>query len=273
MSAPVITASAIPDFTLRYVDLAQPRLGARVVAVSDEFFAPGERLIDPAPPVFIPGQDDEHGKWMDGWESRRRRAAGHDWCVLRICAGVIHGADIDTSFFTGNHPPRASLEACLSDAAPGPATRWQELIPQTQLNPDAHHYLKIGGPIGDDRVFNHVRLNIFPDGGVARLRLYGVAHCDWSRFPPGEWQDLAAMAHGGRALSCNDMHFGHMSAGRRREHGGRLGNAAPTRTGKRLGDAEARAFGHRAPRARRYRLFQGQLPGPLLAARGTAGLE
>ena len=100
-----------PGFTLRYVDLAQPRLGARVVAVSDEFFAPGERLIDPAPPVFIPGKYDEHGKWMDGWESRRRRTPGHDWCVLRICAGVIHGADIDTSFFTGNHPPRASLSS------------------------------------------------------------------------------------------------------------------------------------------------------------------
>ncbi|MGK2927228.1 MAG: allantoicase [Lysobacterales bacterium] len=205
--APEAPGCAAPGFTLRYIDLAQPRLGARVAAVSDEFFAPCERLIDPAPPVFIAGKYDEHGKWMDGWESRRRRAPGHDWCVLKICAGVIHGADIDTSFFTGNYPPRASLEACLSETAPGPDTQWQELIPETALNPNAHHYLAVG----DHRVFNHVRLNIFPDGGVARMRLYGVAHCDWSRFPRGGWQDLAAMAHGGRALSCNDMHFGHMS--------------------------------------------------------------
>jgi allantoicase len=205
--AGVGTGNAAPAFTRRYIDLAQPRLGARVVEVSDEFFAPCERLINPLPPVFMAGRYDAHGKWMDGWESRRKRVPGHDHCVLRICAGVIHGVDIDTSFFTGNYPPQASLEACFAPAGPDSDTAWQELIPRTGLRGDAHHYLAID----DGRVFDHVRLNIFPDGGVARLRLYGVAHCDWSRFPPGEWVDLAAMAHGGLALACNDMHFGHMS--------------------------------------------------------------
>jgi len=192
-----------PDFVDRFIDLAQPRLGAEVIEATDDFFAPRERLIDPAPPVFIPDKYDEHGKWMDGWESRRKRAPGHDYCVVKLCPGVIHGLDIDTSFFTGNYPPFASVEA--RNAASG--LEWTELIPKTALQGNSHHYL----PVDDARVWTHLRLHIYPDGGVARLRVYGVAHCDWSALPRDTWRDLAAMQTGGRALACNDMHFGHMS--------------------------------------------------------------
>ena len=196
-----------PDFIHRYIDLAQPRLGAEVIAASDDFFAPKERLISPAEPVFIPDRYDEHGKWMDGWESRRKRVAGHDYCIVRLCPGVIHGVAIDTSHFTGNYPPHASLDVCTSAAAPDESTRWRELVPKTRLNGDARHFLEIDDP----GIWTHVRLNIYPDGGVARLRVYGVAHFDWSRIEPGEWVDLAAMERGGRALDSNDMHYGHMS--------------------------------------------------------------
>jgi allantoicase len=196
-----------PDFTDRYVDLAQPRLGAKVLEASDDFFAPKERLIDPAEPVFIPGKYDDHGKWMDGWESRRKRVPGHDYCILRLCAGTIHGVDIDTRHFTGNYPPHASIDICHIEGRPDEHTRWRPLIPKTALQGDSHHYLEIQ----DRGVWTHARLNIYPDGGVARLRVYGVAHHDWNRHSPGEWVDLAAMKHGGRALDCNDMHFGHMS--------------------------------------------------------------
>jgi allantoicase len=196
-----------PDFTDRYIDLAQPRLGAEVIAASDDFFGAKERLIDPAEPVFVPGKYDDHGKWMDGWESRRKRTPGHDSCVIRICPGTIQGVDIDTSFFTGNYPPHASLDACNSTAPPDARTEWQELIAKTALTGNKHHYL----PVADDRTWSYLRLNIYPDGGVARLRAYGVAHFDWSTLPAGEWVDLAAMQHGGRALACTDMHFGHMS--------------------------------------------------------------
>ena len=196
-----------PDFIDRYIDLAQPRLGAEVIAASDDFFAPKERLIKPEAPVFIAGKYDENGKWMDGWESRRRRDEGNDFCVIRICPGTIHGIDIDTRFFTGNYPPAASVEVCFCEGTPGEDTRWQELVPKTALNGDSHHFIDINQP----GVWTHLRLNIYPDGGIARLRVYGVAHFDSSRDASGEWVDLAAMNRGGRALACNDMHYGHMS--------------------------------------------------------------
>jgi len=118
-----------PDFTDRYIDLTQPRLGAKVITASDDFFAPKERLIKPEAPLFIPDKFDDHGKWMDGWESRRKREKGHDYCVIRLCPGIIHGLDIDTSFFTGNYPPEASLEACHCDGDPDGKTEWFELQP------------------------------------------------------------------------------------------------------------------------------------------------
>ncbi|MEJ8569708.1 allantoicase [Elongatibacter sediminis] len=200
-------ASARPEFADRYVDLAQPRLGAAVIAVTDDFFAAAERLINPEPPIFVPGKYDDHGKWMDGWESRRKRTPGHDHCVLRICPGTIRGVDIDTSHFTGNYPPEASLDACRVIGDPDDGTEWQELLPRTHLAGDSHHFIAID----DERIWTHLRLNIYPDGGVARLRVYGTAHRDWGEIPEGETVDLAAMRNGGRALACNDMHFGHMS--------------------------------------------------------------
>ena len=196
-----------PEFTRAGIDLAQPRLGAEVLAASDEFFAPKERLISPKEPVFVPDLYDEHGKWMDGWESRRRRGPGHDWCIVRLCgAGVIHGIDIDTRHFTGNYPPRASLEACVHEATGVPDERvaWHQLVPDSPLRGDDHNWFAVDDP----RPWTHVRLNIFPDGGVARLRVYGRIAIDWSRQDPDARIDLAAMAHGGRPVACNDQHFG-----------------------------------------------------------------
>ena len=101
------------EFAARYVNLADRRLGAKVIHVTDEFFAPAERMLNPAPAAFIPGKYDEHGKWMDGWETRRKRIEGHDSCILRLgFPGSIRGIDLDTTYFTGNYPPSASIEAC-----------------------------------------------------------------------------------------------------------------------------------------------------------------
>jgi allantoicase len=188
----------------RWVQLEQPRLGTRVVFATDEFFAAKERLIDPAEPVFVADKYDDHGKWMDGWESRRRRGPGHDYCVIRLgVPGVIHGFDIDTSFFTGNFPPQASIEACYSDAEV-PEKDWVELLPKTDLAGDAHHYLDVR----DERIFSHVRLHIYPDGGVARLRIFGEIKADFSHVDG--FVDLAAVEHGGRAIACSDEHYGSM---------------------------------------------------------------
>ena len=214
-----------PDFTDRFINLAQPRLGAEVIESTDDFFAPKERLIKPEPPVFIADKYDDHGKWMDGWESRRKREAGHDHCIIRLCAGTIHGVDIDTSHFTGNYPPEASLEACRLLRDPDADTQWTTLIPRTPLKGDAHHYIAVE----DSRTWTHLRLHIYPDGGVARLRVYGVAHCDWAGEPADEWLDLAAMTRGGRAIACNNMHYGHMSNLIAPGHAANMGDGWETR--------------------------------------------
>jgi allantoicase len=190
-----------------WVRLDQPRLGTRVVAASDEFFAAKERLIEPNEPVFVPDKYDDHGKWMDGWESRRRRTPGHDWCVVKLgLPGVVHGLDIDTRYFTGNYPPHASVDGAVSEAEIPEEGDWRELHAKVELGPNRHHYL----PVRNAPAVTHLRLNIFPDGGVARLRIYGEIRPDWRRFDRNESIDLFALEHGGRALRASDEHFGSM---------------------------------------------------------------
>ena len=137
-------STAIPDFVEDCIDLAQPRLGAEIVSCSDDFFAECSRMLQPGSPQFIDGKFDDHGKWMDGWETRRRRNGGYDHAILRLGAvGFIHGVDIDTTHFTGNYPPAASLDACCCDGAPGDDTEWVELIASTPLRGDSHHYIAV----------------------------------------------------------------------------------------------------------------------------------
>ncbi len=199
-----------PDnpFAQRWINLAEPRLGAAAIAASDEFFAPRARLLESAAPVFIPDKYDDHGKWMDGWETRRRRDTGHDWCLIRLGRpGVIRGVDIDTSHFTGNYPPAASLDACYCDGGdPDADTEWLEILSAVSLQGDSHHYHAIEA----SRVVSHLRLNIYPDGGIARLRVYGEPHCNWDDVAEHALVDLLALEYGGRAIACNDQHFGSM---------------------------------------------------------------
>ena len=191
-----------------WIRLEQPRLGTRVVYASDDFFAPKERLIEPADPVFLPDRYDDHGKWMDGWESRRKRGPGFDYCIVRLgtCA-LVHGLDIDTSYFTGNYPPAVSVDACVFDGdIPGDDATWREILPQTGIGGNAHHYF---GVAGNNKV-THLRLNIYPDGGVARMRVYGEVIADPVRFAGNEPVDLVAVENGGRAICCSDEHYGSM---------------------------------------------------------------
>jgi allantoicase len=192
----------------QWVQLEQPRLGSHAVYASDEFFAAKERLIQPAEPIFIADKYDDHGKWMDGWESRRKRTEGHDNCILRLgIPGVVRGLNIDTSHFTGNFPPEASVEACNTDAEiPGDDTDWHELLERSPLRGDSHHYFVIDS----EAAWTHLRLHIYPDGGVARLRIFGEVRPDWSDASGDEIIDLVALENGGRALICNDEHFGSM---------------------------------------------------------------
>ena len=199
------TDETLPDFATRYVNLASARLGAAAVSATDEFFAPKDRMLADAPAVFIADKYDDHGKWMDGWETRRRRDGGRDHCIVKLAwPGIIHGLDIDTSHFTGNYPPAASIEACMSEAEPADDADWVTLQPAMSLAGNSHHFAAVerAGP------FNWLRVNMFPDGGIARLRVYGEPWCDWSARDRNAVHELTALENGGRIVAYNNAHYG-----------------------------------------------------------------
>ena len=195
---------------IKLTDLAAERLGGKALACSDDFFAEKENLLKPGRGIFIPDKYTDRGKWMDGWESRRKRTPGHDWCIIQLATpGKIHGVDIDTNHFLGNHPPYASVDACN---LPSPANtdfekwQWKEILPNSPLQPGSQNFYKIS----NENIYTHLRLNIYPDGGVARLKVYGEVFKDWGLVKENELIDLAAAVNGAKAVLCNDMFFSHM---------------------------------------------------------------
>ena len=194
----------------KLTDLASSRLGGQAILCSDDFFAEKENLLKPGRGIFIPDKYTDRGKWMDGWESRRKRTPGHDWCIIQLATpGKIKGVDIDTNHFLGNHPPYASIEACHL-----PETKkinwekpdWKEILAKSPLLPGSQNLYDISDP----QVYSHLRLNIYPDGGVARLKVYGEVFKNWSVVDENKKIDLAAAINGARAVLCNDMFFSHM---------------------------------------------------------------
>ncbi len=202
------------------VDLAAEELGGVVLRANDDFFAEKENLIKPGRGVFLPDEYTDRGKWMDGWESRRKRGPGHDTCIVRLgVRGVIRALDVDTNHFLGNHPPFASLEAARIDEggeAALDAARWVEILPQSPLRPGSQNLFTSLS----NESFTHVRLHIHPDGGVARLRVWGAADPDWARRDVDETTapqlragevDVASVRNGALALACSDAFFGPMN--------------------------------------------------------------
>jgi allantoicase len=228
------TGGAAATFT-GLIDLAAASLGGRAVGASDDFFASVDNLLLPGRGVFVEGKFTDRGKWMDGWESRRKRgprgapragsaagsALGHDWCVLELGAtGTVLGFDIDTNHFLGNHPPFASVEGVYAPKGTplGELSRadWLPLLPQAPLRPGSQNLFTAlpRAPM------SHVRLNIFPDGGVARFRAFGRVHAEWTAGDLDDatraWVaagsvDLAALKNGGLTLACSDAFFGPMN--------------------------------------------------------------
>lgn len=202
-------AAAFPGF----IDLASERIGGQALLANDEFFAGKENLLKPGRGIFIPDKYTENGKWMDGWESRRKRIPGYDWCIIRLgVTGTISGVDIDTNHFLGNNPAFASVDACIAtpetsaeELAADP-TRWTEILPRSPLSPGAQNLF----PVINAQSWNTVRLNIYPDGGVARFRVYGSVTPDGSQFLSHELFDLVAITNGGKATACSDMFFSSM---------------------------------------------------------------
>ena len=196
------------------VNLASARLGAEAVACSDEFFAAMSRLIDDSEPVYYPDRFDDHGQWMDGWETRRRRSEGFDWCVVRLAApGRLLRFELDTRYFTGNYPPGAALDGAAGDECPAPdSDEWMPLTGYLSIEGDAQRTAECA-----DRstVYRWVRLRIYPDGGLARLRVIGRPEIECRA---DERLELSALLNGGHVAAVSDAHYGNpevvLTAGR-----------------------------------------------------------
>lgn len=193
-----------PDHLKHLTNLADLRIGSQIIDCSDQFFAEAKRMLAFDAPIFVEDHFDDHGKWMDGWETRRKRHTGYDWCIIKLgVTGRIQAFDIDTTFFTGNYPASASVEACYATTDDLSQVTWVPILANSILGPSQHHIFNADETT---HTFSHIRLNIFPDGGIARLRVYGEVqpsqHTD-------QTIDLLALENGGRVIAYSDAHFGH----------------------------------------------------------------
>ena len=202
------------------IDLAQSRLGSKIIFKTNEFFAPAKRIINPWPPVFKEGVFDKHGKWMDGWETKRKRGKGYDYLILKLGRpGPISKVDIDTSYFSGNQPTKVSLQACFSKKKlPNKNSKWTTILKKKPTKPNSHHFFNVK----NKSIFTHIKLNIFPDGGVARIRVYGSMKI-FKNFT-GKVLNLTSVLNGATPIACNNEHFG------------RAENILAPGTGKNMGD-------------------------------------
>ena len=202
------------------INLADPRIGSKIIFKTDDFFAAAHRILNIEIPVFKDGLFDKHGKWMDGWETRRKRNKGYDYLILKLGKpGKIHKVDIDTSYFNGNQPSKVSLDACYSKSKlPSKNFKWINILKKKTTKPNSHHFFNIK----NKSIFTHVKLNIFPDGGVARIRIYGDMEIK-KKFGK-KIVNFTSVLNGAKPIACNNEHFG------------RAENILAPGTGKNMGD-------------------------------------
>ena len=212
--------------TQTLVNLASPKMGTKIISVSDEFFGEATRMLSDQEPVFIEDKYDTHGKWMDGWESKRRRDGGNDWAIIKLGSpGIISTIEVDTSFFTGNFPPFFSLEGTDNKEIPKNDNEWIPLITKSSLIGDQKNNFNIES----NMTVNYVRLQIFPDGGIARLRLFGKVNYDWSKLNSSELIELSSLNLGGSIITFNNAHYGDVSALLSEGRGKTMGDGWETR--------------------------------------------
>ena len=193
-------------------DLAARPAGGAVSWANDDLFAEKENLIKPAPAEFRPATFGHKGQVYDGWETRRRRGTdsdSHDSAIIRLAVpGLVRGVVVDTAWFTGNYPPQISVEAAYVAGYPSieelvEKTTWTTIVERSGVNGDTRNPFKVES----DRRWSHVRLTIYPDGGVARFRVHGEGLLD-PDFAENMTLDLAALENGGRITACSNMFYG-----------------------------------------------------------------
>ncbi|KAG8445598.1 hypothetical protein GDO86_010395, partial [Hymenochirus boettgeri] len=223
----------IPVF-MQMNNLACESVGGKILFATDDWFAPAENLLKKTDPEFKPGLFTEFGKWMDGWETRRKRIPGHDWCIIQLgVPGIIHGFEIDTCFFTGNYAPCISIQASslkqeertlsprenrIGTASSDEESqaidqlkseKWPHLLQRVELKPGFPESRRNYFQVNSYERWTHIRLNIYPDGGIARLKVYGIGQRDWSSCGQNDLEDLISMVNGGVCISFSDAHYGH----------------------------------------------------------------
>ncbi|KAI6092763.1 hypothetical protein F4821DRAFT_266796 [Hypoxylon rubiginosum] len=208
-------ASGDIDQTFRSscIDLISGTLGGKILGFSDQWFADAINLVTPTPPIRQPGKMVYTGAWYDGWETRRHNSEPFDWVVIRlgVASGTVEGIEVDTAFFSGNHAPAISVEGCFSSdddevlSWKGSKGKWETILGIQECGPSQRFGWKLDNPTS--KQYTHVRLNMYPDGGIARFRLFGHAV---PVFPDDVDAifDLAAAQNGAVAVSCSDQHFG-----------------------------------------------------------------
>lgn len=231
-----VTSYTVPDFT-RLTELASTKVGGRILFATDEWFAAATMMLSGGQPVWKEGVYSSQGKWMDGWESGRKRTPGHDWCIVELgIPGVISGFEVDTSFFTGNFVPKISIQATNKLAVELPnvldqwnleagyratpddykavalleSEKWVELLPMTPLLPGYEDTCRNFFEVSSLSSWSHLRVNIYPDGGIARLRVFGDVQRDWFlKAPVDNLVDLCSVVNGAIPIAWSDVHFGH----------------------------------------------------------------
>ncbi|RXK38566.1 allantoicase [Tremella mesenterica] len=213
-------ATSIPvevfDSTIKfsYTEISSSILGSRIIACSDDFFAPCDNLIKPSPSVSLKGQFGPNGALYDGWESRRHNPA-YDWVIIRLpTSSHLHYVDIDTSHFNGNEAPFAAVYALRHEGSTERLSdedkRWRELLTPTELGPDRRHIFQLGKE-GEEEGWNILKVHMIPDGGMARFRAYGrpIPPALYSSIPPLDTPpiDLLSALVSGRIISCSDAKF------------------------------------------------------------------
>ncbi|ODQ47198.1 hypothetical protein PICMEDRAFT_10219 [Pichia membranifaciens NRRL Y-2026] len=192
-----------------YTDIIGEKLGGKVLAFSDEWFAAAENLIKPKEPIRDATRFTYAGAWYDGWETRRHNTAECDWVIIQmgVSSASLIGCEIDTAFFNGNHAPFISVEATnlVGDSNDFEHADWDVIISKVECGPTQKQFF-VRDSI-TDKTYTHVRLNMFPDGGIARFRLYGQVK---PIFPEdiSLQLDTASAIQGGVCTSFSDQHFG-----------------------------------------------------------------